>query len=300
MMDKLKHMKTFMLAVEEGSIAHAARKLRISKAAASKQLIDLETELNTQLLHRTTRMLKLTDTGQLFYESLKNVFAAVYEAESIVTQTHDKPVGVLRIASHRHFGERFIIHHLKEFSELYPDLKMDIELADRFPDIEKENFDVLCGISHEGPDHLVRKKIATIRHVLCASPAYIAAHGLPKTPDELKRHRYITHSFRNPDSILTFKNGKEVYLDFSIRLNDAKAMLTCALQGLGVINIFNYFVDEYIKNGELVEILKDYQAPPKPLYIFYQQQRFLPNKIRLFIDFLCKKVNLDKHFHAMI
>ena len=292
-------MKTFMLAVEEGSITQAARRLGITKAAVSKQLIDLENELNTQLLNRTTRLLKLTDPGGSFYESLKNVFSAVAEAESVIAQTHDKPVGTLRIASHRHFGERFIISHVKEFITLYPDLKLDIELADRFPDIEKENFDVLCGIAHEGPEHLVRKRVATIRHILCATPEYIAEHGMPKTPDDLKRYRYITHSFRNPDNILLFKNNKEIYLDFFIRLNDAETMLKCALQGLGFIKIFNYFVDEYIKCGKLIEVLKDYREPPKSLYIFYKQQKFLPNKIRLFIDFLSKKIREDDNFDVL-
>jgi DNA-binding transcriptional LysR family regulator len=295
-MNKLKFMHTFMLTVEEGSITQAARRLGISKAAVSKQLIDLESKLNTQLIHRTTRLLKLTDTGQSFYESIKNVFAAVAEAESVVMQTHDKPTGTLRIASHRHFGERFIIHYLKEFITLYPDLKIDIELADRFPDIEKENFDILCGIVQEGPDHLVRKKIAAIRYIMCASPEFIATYGMPKTPQDLKKLRYITHSFRQPDNVLLFKNNKEISLDYIIRLNDAQAMLTCALQGLGFIKIFNYFVDKYIKNGTLIEILKDYREQPKPLYIFYQQHKFLPNKIRLFIDFLCKKVNEDMSF----
>lgn len=292
-MDKLKHMKTFMLIVEEGSMAKAAQRLDVSKAAISKQFNDLENMLNVQLLHRTSRTLNLTDTGQLFYESLNNVFSAVNEAESIVTQIHDKPIGTLRIASHRHFGERFIINNMKEFCDLYPDLKLDIELSDRFPEIERENFDVLCGIGHEGPDHLVRKRIATIRHVLCASPDYLAKYGSPKNPDNLKKHHYITHSFRNPDNILVFKNNKEVHLDYYIRLNDAQTMLKCALQGLGFIKIYNYFVDDYIKNGSLVEILRDYREPPKSLYIFYRQQKFIPTKIRVFINFLSKKVNFD-------
>lgn len=292
-MDKLKHMKTFMLVVESGSIVQAAHQLGISKAAASKQLIDLEENLNAQLLHRTTRKLKLTDTGQLFYESLKRVFSAVLEAESIVTNLNNKPIGTLRVASHRHFGEKYIVSNIKEFMLLYPDLKLDIELADRFPNMEKENFDLLCGIGHEGPDHLVRKKIATIHHILCASPQYLAEFGVPTSPEDLKKHRFITHSFRNPDNVLLFKNNKEIYLDFSIRLNDAQAMLKCTLEGLGFIKIFNYFVEEHIKNGRLIEILKEYREPAKSLYIFYRQQKFLPLKIRLFIDFICRKINTD-------
>lgn len=295
-MDKLKHMKTFMLIVELGSIAKAAHQLGISKAAASKQLNDLENEMNTVLLERTTRSHKLTDTGELYFESLKNVFAAVIEAEAIVTQIHDKPVGTLRIASHRHFGERFIISNLQEFHSLYPDLKLDIELADRFPDMERENIDLLCGIGHEGPDHLVRKRIATIRHILCASPDYLFKYGMPKTPEDLKNHRYITHSFRNPDNLLQFKNGKEIHVDYRIRLNDAQAMLKCALQHLGFIKIFNYFVDQHIQSGKLIEILKEFREPEKSLYVFYKHQKYIPIKIRIFINFLCKKINTDPSF----
>lgn len=297
-MDKLKYMKNFMLIVEEGNIAQAAKKLSISKAASSKQLIELENKLNTQLFSRSTRLLKLTDTGRLYYESLKNVFSAVAEAESIVTQIHEKPVGTLRIASHRNFGEKYIINNIKEFITLYPDLKFDIELGDRFPDMEKENFDVLCGVPHEGLDQLVRRRLTTLSHVLCASPQYLAEFGIPKTPDDLKKHHYITHSFRNPDNILSFKNNKEVYLDYTIRLNDAQAMLKCALQGIGFIKIFNYFIKEYIEDKKLVEILKDYREPPKPLYLFYRQQKFLPLKIRLFIEFICKKINEDEALHS--
>ena len=291
-------MKTFMLAVEEGSIAQAARRLDISKAAASKQLIELESELNAQLLHRTSRSLDLTDTGRLFYQSLKNVFSAVADAEAIISHAHDKPSGTLRIASHRYFGERFIMNNINEFMTLYPGLKLDVELGDRFPDIERENFDVLCGIVNEGPDHLVRKKIATVSHVLCATPDFLAKFGMPKKPDDLKCYRFITHTFRNPDNVLTFKYGKDVYPEVYIKLNDAQSMLKCALRGLGFIKIFDYFVDNHIKKGELIEILKDYREPPKPLYIFYKQQKFIPIKIRLFIDFLAKKIESDLDFNT--
>jgi DNA-binding transcriptional LysR family regulator len=295
-MDKLKHMKTFMLIVESGSIAKAAQQLGISKAAASKQLNDLENKMSVALLERTTRKHKLTDIGDLYYEALKNVFANVAEAESIASQSHEKPVGTLRIASHRHFGERFIIDRLQEFNALYPDLKLDIELADRFPDLEKENFDVLCGIGHEGPDHLVRKKIATIRHILCATPDYLTKYGVPKSPDDLKHHRYITHSFRNPDNLLQFKNGKEVHVNYHIRLNDAQAMLNCTLQGLGYTKIFDYYIDEHLKCGKLVEILREFREPEKSLYIFYRHQKYTPMKIRIFVNFLYKQVNAESTF----
>ncbi len=289
-MNKLKHMKTFMLIVEEGSIVAAANVLGITKAAASKQLIDLETRLNTQLLSRNTRMHKLTDTGRLFYESLKKVFAAIMEAESVVDDSYEQPIGTLRITSNRNFGEKYIVSNLNEFIALYPDLKIDLELADRFPNLQKEDIDILCGIEYEGPDQYVRRKIFSASHVLCASPDYLARFGTPKKPEDLHRHRYITHSSRNPDNLLIFSNNQEVYLDFHLRLNDARMMLECALQGIGFIKIFNYHIEEAIHSGRLVEILKPYREPEKAIYIYYQQQTFLQKKIRVFLDFLYKKI----------
>jgi DNA-binding transcriptional LysR family regulator len=173
---------------------------------------------------------------------------------------------------------------------LYPDLKIDLELADRFPDLEKDNIDILCGIEYEGPDHYVRKKIFSANHILCASPDYLAKFGTPKKPEDLKRHRYITHSSRSPDNLLVFSDNKEIYLDFHLRLNDARIMLECALQGLGFIKIFNYHIEEAIRSGALIEILKPYREPEKSIYIYYQQQKFLPKKIRLFLDFLYQKI----------
>jgi DNA-binding transcriptional LysR family regulator len=290
-MNKLKTMKTFMLIVEEGSIVLAAKILGITKAAASKQLIDLEISLNTQLISRTTRSHKLTETGRLFYESLKKVFAALDEAESIVDDCYEQPIGTLRITSNRHFGEKYIVGNLREFSSLYPDLKIDLEFADRFPDLEKENIDILCGVEYEGHDDYVRKKIFSAYHILCASPEYLGNFGTPKKPEDLKRHRYITHSSRNPSNLLVFPNNKEIHLDFHLRLNDARIMLECALQGLGIIKIFNYHIEEEINSGKLIEILKSYREPEKEIYIYYQQQKFLPKKTRLFLDFLYKKVS---------
>lgn len=287
-------MKTFMLIVQEGSIVSAANILRITKAAASKQLIDLESSLNIQLLSRNTRTQKLTDMGKLYYESLKKVFAALTEAESIVDRSYEQPIGTLRITSNRHFGEKYIINNLNEFNLLYPALKIDLELVDRFPDLEKENIDILCGIEYEGPDHYVRKKIFSATHILCASPEYLNRFGTPKKPEDLKRHRYITHSSRSPDNLLQFSNNKEIYLDFYLRLNDARLMVQCALQGIGFIKIFNYHAEEAIRSGKLVEILKPYREPEKAIYIYYKQQKILQKKIRLFLDFLYKKISSKK------
>lgn len=289
-MDKLKYMKTFALIAKTGSIVRAATLLGISKAAVSKQLIELEHSVNTQLFHRTTRRLQLTEIGKLFNESLKDVFSAVEEAEAVVGSIQTKPKGTLKIASHRYFGEKYIINNIAEFTSLYPDLRLDIDLSDRFPDMEAEGIHVLCGIGHAGPEHLVRKKLMTTRRVLCATPEYLERFGTPKKPEDLKHHRYITHSFRRSDDVIEFINGRDVYVEYAYRLNDSQAMLSCALAGLGFLSIFDYFVESHLKSGRMIEILKDHRSITQPIYVFYRQYKFLPLKIRVFIDFLCKKV----------
>lgn len=291
-MDKFKNMLSFKLTVEEGSFAAAAKKLNITKAAVSKQVKELEVHFKTQLLYRTTRSIQFTDLGRQFYEAIKKVFQSLHEAETPLNDNPHSPTGTLRVTSHRNFGEKYILNHLNEFIKLYPNLKIDLELSDRFPDLEKENIDILCGVAHEGFDHLVRKKIADVQYVYCASPEYLADFGLPKKPNDLKNHRYITHSFRNPDDLLIFNNGKEIVMDYWLRVNDAQAMLKCALQGLGFIKINDYFVQDALKAGKLIEILGKYKEPKKGLYVFYQYQTFVPHKIRIFLDFLYEKVKI--------
>lgn len=292
-MIKLKALKVFMLAVEEGSIVRAAKLLNFSKAAASKQLIELEKNLNIQLLQRTTRTLKLTDVGESYYESVKKIFMAIEDSQLVVEQTKDKLAGTLKIMSHRYFGEKYIVDNLKEFMNMHPSLKIDLELADRFPDLEKENIDILCGVAHEGSDNLVRRKISKMQHIYCASPDYLNAYGIPRTPDELKKHQYITHSFRSPDNLIIL-NNKKIYINYCIRINDAQSMLKCALNGLGIIRIHNYIAEEALRKHQLIEVLAKYKEPEKPIYVFYRQQRFVQPKIRSFLDFLYANINKTK------
>jgi DNA-binding transcriptional LysR family regulator len=290
-MDKLKLMQTFKVIVEEGSIIQAAKKLGITKAAASKHLIELESNLNASLLIRSTRTQKLTEVGSEYYHSLRKIFTAIAETENNIFKSQEKPSGTLRITSHRYFGQQYIAPYLEEFCELYPQLRIDLELAERFPNLEQEEIDILFGIGYEGYDSLVRKKIASAYPILCASPLYLQKFGLPKRIEDLKSHRYITHSIREQDKI-TYKNIN-IYLEPQTRLNDAQAMVQYAIKGLGIVKLHDYLVNEHIKNGELVEILAEFREPIKSIYVFYQKQNIIQPKIRCFLDFVYQKMNIE-------
>lgn len=276
--------------VESGSIIKAAKTLEITKAAASKHLIDLEQELNTTLLIRNTRTLRLTEIGSQYYLSLKNIFSLIHESENNITESQQSPSGTIRIVSQRHFAYTYILKYISEFIQLYPNLKVDLELVERF-DLEKEGVDVFFGIDYEGPDMLVRREIAKITPILCASKYYLQKFGIPKNINDLKSHRYVSHSSRDQDYIIN-SNNQNLYVEPYMKINDLQAMLQVVLQDIGIVKLHNYLVEDYLHNGTLIEILPEYKQDAKSVYIYYRQQKIIQPKIRHFLDFMYKKMKI--------
>ncbi len=284
-MSKLEQIATFICVVEEQGFAAAARKKSISTAAVSRQVTALERELGTQLLQRTTRHIALTDVGAEYYQQCKSTLSALNEAEAAIVQSKNEATGTLTVMAIHYFAIKHILPTLPEFMRLNPKLCINLQLAENFPNLEKEGVDILFGVSVEGSDELVRRRVTTTRYVLCASPDYLKKHGTPKAPIDLTQHQYITHTMRKPNTSLVFKDGYAIQLNPMLFLNDTHAMRECAINGLGIVNLHDYMVLDALKNGQLVEILADYQEPKKNVYLYYRQSRHLQPKIRRFIDF---------------
>jgi DNA-binding transcriptional LysR family regulator len=284
-MSKLEQIATFIAVVEANSFAAAARKRGVSAAAISRQLANLESSLGVHLLQRTTRQLLLTDIGKQYYQQCKNTLRALNEAEDLIADSHKEATGILHVISNRYFASNHLLPRLPEFMAANPKLRVHFELAERFPDLAKENIDILFGVSIEGPAELVRKRVATTRYKFCASPAYLKKYGIPKTPADLTKHRYITHSIRKPNNILTFTNDIQIQLEPVLLLNDASAMCECAIQGMGIVKLHDYMVNTALQKGQLVEVLTAFREPEISIYLYYQQSRYLQPKIRKFIDF---------------
>jgi DNA-binding transcriptional LysR family regulator len=293
-MSKFEQIESFLAIVHENSFVAAAKKLGVSTAAISRQISRLEANLGAQLLERTTRRISLTEIGTQYYEHCKNALAELNEAEALITGSQAEPSGTIHILSNQHFANEYLLPYLAEFMTLYPKLIPNIELAERFPDFNEENIDILFGVSLEGPPDLVRTRIATTRYILCASPDYFKKHGTPKSPDELNQHRYITHMMRKPDNIIQFRHDKKICLRPMLYLNDCNAMLECAIRGIGIVLLHNYVVRETINKGLLIEVLREFQEPEKPVYLYYQHQRYLQPKIRHCIDFFTQKQKMNR------
>lgn len=289
-MSKFERMDTFIKVIDCNSFSLAAKTLKISSAAVSKQISALEEELGVKLLNRTTRSLLLTEAGRIYYEYCQKLMNMVSEADSLVSQMRVEPSGNLHVVSGRHFAETFIIPHLKEFMTKYPKVIINLELAERVPDILKENIDIVFGMSIQGPQDAVQKKIAMTRYVICASPHYLKKKGTPLAPKELLNHHYIAHSMRKPDNLITFKNDQQIYLNPILKLNDTEAMLQCALDGVGIVKLHDYVVAQALAKGKLLELLKKYAEPEMPIFYYYRQSRYVHSKIRLFLDFVIDKL----------
>ncbi len=206
-MSKLNQLATFIQVAENSSFAKTARSMKLSTAAVSKQIGLLEDSLGVQLLHRSTRRVELSEIGQIYYEHCKRIMSELSEADAAISKTHQEPFGELKVTSGRHFGERYIVPHLADFIKSYPKVRINLELAERIPDLEKEGVDILIGMSLPGPPDSIQRVIEKTRYVLSASPAYLKKFGIPKKPEDLIEHRYITHSMRHPDDVIFFKNS---------------------------------------------------------------------------------------------
>lgn len=284
-MSKLERINAFISVVEQNGFAAAARKDGVSTAAISRQVAHLESALKAELLQRTTRQIALTEIGAAYYQHAKKALAELAEAEMAIADSQSEPTGILNVTSSRYFAVKHLIPQLPAFMAGNPKLGVKIELAERFPDLTEENVDLIFGVSMEGPSALVRRRVATTRYVLCASPAYLKKFGEPRLPADLSKHRYITHSMRKPDNVVTFKNNKEIYVEPILWLNDSRAICDCAIQGMGIVKLHDYIVADALEDGSLVEILPEFCEREQPVYLYYQQSRYLQPKIRRFIDF---------------
>lgn len=290
-MSKLEYIKAFISVVEQNSFAAAARKYGVSTALMSRQVARLEADLKVALLQRTTRQLSLTEVGSEYYQLAKKIVAELEAAEVAISVSRGEPTGILSVVSSRYFAIKYLLPLMPTFMAQYPALRVKVELAERFPDLAQENVDVVFGVSIEGPPELVRRRIATTRYILCASPAYLEKFGIPQVPADLSQHRYITHSMRRPDNVVTFKNNKEIYVEPILWLNDSRAMCECAIQGIGIVRLHDYIVNEALEDGRLVEVLPQNRDSSQPVYLYYQQSRYLHPKIRCFIDFYTSQNN---------
>jgi DNA-binding transcriptional LysR family regulator len=291
-MDKLQSMRAFAKVVQHGSFAAAARDMRLSRSAVSKYVIDLEQDLGTQLLVRTTRSASPTENGQVYFDRCLAILADLEEADLAVARLQAEPRGVLRVNAPMSFGTLHLGRAIADFMEKYPDLHIQLVLSDQQIDPVQEGFDVTLRIADLPSSSLIARKIAPANRVVCASPAYLKQHGVPQHPNDLRAHACLTygHLATGNQWRLTGPGGDHwVHISWTLCADNGEVLRDAAVKGRGIALLPTFIVGADLQQGRLTTVLTDYHAPAISLYAIYPETKHLSVKVRVFIDFLVER-----------
>ncbi|MCZ0757985.1 LysR family transcriptional regulator [Vibrio diabolicus] len=285
--------------IEQGSFSAAARHMSLTKSVVSKRIAKLEQELGVQLLYRTTRTLTLTEAGRAFFTHAKAVYQAVATAEESIVGLGKNLSGNIKVSVPTISGELILPQVINEFNQKYPDINIDMDLDNRFVDIVNERFDLAIRTGVLPDSSLIARKLVDANWIVCASPQYLAKHGIPKQPQALDKHNCLVYSYQETGACeWAFKEGDEVYqitVDGNLCTNNSSVLRNVALLGQGIIYVPRVLVYEDLKQGRLIQLFKDETAKCLGIYAVYPYTRQQPEKIKIFIDHLYTSFQSQNH-----
>jgi DNA-binding transcriptional LysR family regulator len=287
--DVLTGMRVFTTVVDLGSFSKAAEHLDLSRGMTSRYVAAVETRLGVRLLNRTTRHISLTEAGNEYHQHALEILSLVERAESAAGQSVAKPRGTLRISAPMSFGKRSLGPVIEAYLREYPEVKLDLNLSDRTVDLVEEGVDLAIRITRRPDAQLVARPLSKAGVILCASPAYLRNHGMPKSPGDLTRHNCLTYAYWGDNTTWRFtRNGKEtaVRVSGNCRCNNGELLASAAAAGLGLVCEPSFIVDEALRARKLIRVLPGWDAEPLTVYAVYANRSFLPPKVRSLIDFL--------------
>lgn len=297
-MDRLAAMQMFVRVVEAGSFTAVADQMNLARSAVTRQIAGLEGHLGVKLLARSTRRLSLTAAGTSYLEQCRDILDRVAEAESVVTADGGALRGVIRASVPMSLGVVHLMPLIAEFSEAHPEIGIDLDFSDRRVNLIEEAMDVAIRITGVLADTQVARRITTCRFAVVAAPSYLAHWGEPKHPQDLLAHRCLGYT-------LTARTGWNFTIDGAPRLfdvsgpiaaNSGTALHEAALRGLGIAYQPTFIVAEAIKAGKLVPILRDYALPTVDMYAVFPGHRFVPSRVRAFVDFLAERIGPEPYW----
>ncbi|MGU7784654.1 LysR substrate-binding domain-containing protein [Burkholderia sp. PU8-34] len=290
-MDRLQAMQIYVRIVERGSFTQAADTLQLHRPAVTKAVQQLEQELGIRLLNRSTRRVSVTAEGEAFYTRCVQLLASIDDAFASFPRQRTAPKGRLRLDIAVALAKTVVIPALTEFQQRYPQIDVVLGASDQPADLIGEGIDCVVRVGTLRDSSMVARTVGMIPMVTCASPAYVSSHGLPRTLDDLRAHRAVNFftgpnrkvmewAFRPAGEIVTLK------LASSLLTNNSEALLSCGLAGLGIVQALRPALQPYIDSGQLIEILPGIAAVPKPVSVLYPNRTHLPDKVRVFVDWL--------------
>ncbi len=292
-MDRFEAMSVLLTVVEAGSLSAGARRLGMPLATVSRRVADLEAHLHARLLNRTSRRLTLTDAGRSYVAAARRILEDVGEAERAAAGEYSAPKGELIITAPIVFGRLHVLPVVIDFLRAYPEIDIRLVQADRLIDLVENHVDLALRIAELPDSTMVATRVGTIRRVICASPAYLAERGTPRSPEDLASHDCITFEGLTGPTIWDFtRDGTSAAIPIRSRLvtNTAEAAVDAAVSGLGITRVLSYQVADAIRAGRLVPALRAYEPAPAPVSLVYPGRGLLPLKLRAFLDFAAPRL----------
>ncbi|MBT4889801.1 MAG: LysR family transcriptional regulator [Rhodospirillales bacterium] len=289
MNEPFEEMAIFARIAEQGSFTAAAKSLGRSKAYVSQQLTKLEERLGIQLLFRTTRKLSLTEAGKVYLDYCQAIVKSATEARQSIAALQGEMTGSICLSTTSSFGEIMVSEVLSRFQEKYPEVQIDLDLSDEIKDLQAEGIDMTIRGGEVVDENLVAIPLVQWRMFVVATPEYLATHGTPQTPDDLKDHNCIGTKHETTNTGWPFMiNGeiKRIKVDGNFTVNRNPMIKKSTLQGKGLAWLPSYVAYREIQSGELVRVLSDYDAPAFTFFLTYVYQKAIPFRNRRLIDFI--------------
>lgn len=288
-MDRLAALRAFCAVVEHNSFSKAAAELNISVAKASKLVQDLEHGLKTNLLRRTTRRITLTEAGERYYRSMAPLLAEMASVDARIEQMTTTITGTLRMTMPLDFGRRLFMPLLSEFSRLYPELALDMELSDRQTDLVAEGFDLALRIADLKDSNLIAKPLGSFKMMCAASPHYLSQNTAIDKPADLAAHPCLTYSLIPQPNVWTLQSSEntvKVRVNSVLQLNSGDLLANAASQHLGVLYQPEFILAPYVESGALTPILNHWQQRTIKVWLVYPARQYLPMKVQAMIQFM--------------
>ena len=292
-MDRLLTLKIFVAVGEEQGFAAAARRLALSPPAVTRAVAELELRLGVQLLQRTTRIVRLTDAGARYLTDCKRLLAELEDAELALSGAHGELRGVISVTASVMFGRLFVAPLLLEFLERHKQVSGRALLVDRVVDMIEEGLDVGVRIAELADASFTAIRVGAVRRVVCASPAYLKRHGVPKSPRDLTELTAISFAPDRAVPAWSFRDGRRtvsIRPNSRLMVNSTEVALQAALSGAGVTRVLSYMAASEVKAGRLRLILEEFEPAPLPVHVIHREGKHAAARVRAFVDFAVAKL----------
>jgi DNA-binding transcriptional LysR family regulator len=295
-MDQIHLMNVFVAVGEEGGFAAAARRLDLSPAAVTRAIVGLEDQLGVKLLLRTTRNVRMTEAGQRYLDDSRNILASIAEANEAAAGVNAAPRGNLAVTASVLFGKAYVMPCIVDYLKQFPQVEVSAYFLDRVVNLVDEGMDVAVRIGHLPDSSLKALRVGQVRRVLCASPEYLARHGVPQHPADLQQHAVIAASGISPRVEWKFGGPDDptmVRIAPRLTVTSNDAAVAGVVAGLGIARLLSYQIATELSEGKLKIVLPEYEEAPWPVHVLHRESKYGSAKVRNFIDMLAARLRAN-------